>query len=64
MYFCDIVVIITAFVFLVLQVEIIKSMLCEIPEDRPEASKVKRDLEEWTEKLKALKTMRQDSQTV
>ncbi|XP_039995862.1 interferon-induced, double-stranded RNA-activated protein kinase isoform X2 [Xiphias gladius] len=41
---------------------IIKSMLRVKPEDRPEASKLKRDLEECTHTLRTLKNMQRDTQ--
>ncbi|XP_051285238.1 interferon-induced, double-stranded RNA-activated protein kinase isoform X2 [Dicentrarchus labrax] len=44
--------------------QIIKSMLCENPEDRPEASKLKMDLEEYTRTLLMHKDMCRDSKTV
>uniref|UniRef100_A0A8C4IKR0 Interferon-induced, double-stranded RNA-activated protein kinase n=1 Tax=Dicentrarchus labrax TaxID=13489 RepID=A0A8C4IKR0_DICLA len=47
-----------------LQNQIIKSMLCENPEDRPEASKLKMDLEEYTRTLLMHKDMCRDSKTV
>uniref|UniRef100_A0A8C9XL58 non-specific serine/threonine protein kinase n=1 Tax=Sander lucioperca TaxID=283035 RepID=A0A8C9XL58_SANLU len=47
-----------------LETKIIKSMLCEKPEDRPEASKLKMDLEECTRTLTMFKDMCRDSRTV
>ncbi|XP_045926974.1 interferon-induced, double-stranded RNA-activated protein kinase-like isoform X3 [Micropterus dolomieu] len=47
-----------------LEDRIIKSTLCMKPEDRPEASKLKMDLEECSHTLKTLKEMRRDSRTV
>ncbi|XP_078129318.1 interferon-induced, double-stranded RNA-activated protein kinase-like isoform X2 [Sander vitreus] len=47
-----------------LETKIIKSMLCEKPEDRPEASKLKTDLEESTRTLTMFKDMCRDSRTV
>ncbi|XP_041803758.1 interferon-induced, double-stranded RNA-activated protein kinase-like [Chelmon rostratus] len=44
--------------------QIIKSMLYVNPEDRPEASKVKLDLEDYTQTLLTLKDIRRDSKTV
>ncbi|XP_039638994.1 interferon-induced, double-stranded RNA-activated protein kinase-like isoform X3 [Perca fluviatilis] len=44
--------------------KIIKSMLCAKPEDRPEASKLKMDLEECTRTLTMFKDMRRDNRTV
>ncbi|GAA6213995.1 uncharacterized protein LOC108885818 [Lates japonicus] len=43
---------------------IIKSTLCVKPEDRPEASKLKKDLEECAHALQELKNMHRDSRTV
>ncbi|XP_042357884.1 interferon-induced, double-stranded RNA-activated protein kinase-like isoform X2 [Plectropomus leopardus] len=42
---------------------IIKLMLCEKPDDRPEASKLKTDLEEYARSLTTLKEMRRYSKT-
>ncbi|XP_028458540.1 interferon-induced, double-stranded RNA-activated protein kinase [Perca flavescens] len=47
-----------------LETKIIKSMLCANPEDRPEASKLKVDLEECTPTITMFKDMRRDSRTV
>ncbi|KAM6923189.1 interferon-induced, double-stranded RNA-activated protein kinase [Lycodopsis pacificus] len=47
-----------------LEIKIIKSMLSEKPEDRPEASKLKMDLEECSQTLTMLKDMRHESRTV
>ncbi|KAK9541773.1 hypothetical protein VZT92_001793 [Zoarces viviparus] len=47
-----------------LEIKIIKSMLSEKPEDRPEASKLKTDLEECSQTLTMLKDVRRDSRTV
>ncbi|XP_044070943.1 interferon-induced, double-stranded RNA-activated protein kinase-like isoform X3 [Siniperca chuatsi] len=47
-----------------LENRIIKSMLCVKPEDRPEASKLKTDLEECSRTLTTLKDMRRDNKTV
>ncbi|XP_068581168.1 interferon-induced, double-stranded RNA-activated protein kinase isoform X2 [Cebidichthys violaceus] len=47
-----------------LEIKIIKSMLSEKPEDRPEASKLKMDLEECSRTYTMLKDMRRDSRTV
>ncbi|XP_070771788.1 interferon-induced, double-stranded RNA-activated protein kinase isoform X2 [Enoplosus armatus] len=47
-----------------LEVRIIKSMLCGKPEDRPEASKLKMDLEECSRTLKTAKDMARESKTV
>ncbi|XP_037637686.1 interferon-induced, double-stranded RNA-activated protein kinase-like isoform X2 [Sebastes umbrosus] len=44
--------------------QIIKSMLCAKPEDRPEASKIKTELEERTRTLTMLKDMQRYSKTV
>ncbi|CAK6951764.1 LOW QUALITY PROTEIN: uncharacterized protein LOC128372549 [Scomber scombrus] len=44
--------------------QIIKSMLCMKPEDRPEASKLKTDLEEYLHTTLMLKNMLRDSKTV
>ncbi|XP_013861386.1 interferon-induced, double-stranded RNA-activated protein kinase [Austrofundulus limnaeus] len=44
--------------------QIIKSMLCFKPEERPEASKIKSDLEEHKRSLEALKMLQRDRQTV
>ncbi|XP_074502686.1 interferon-induced, double-stranded RNA-activated protein kinase-like isoform X2 [Sebastes fasciatus] len=44
--------------------QIIKSMLCAKPEDRPEASKIKMELEERTRTLTMLKDMQRYSKTV
>ncbi|KAL7384317.1 hypothetical protein ABVT39_028016 [Epinephelus coioides] len=46
-----------------LESQIIKSMLCVKPDDRPEASKVKTDLEECASTLTKLKDMRRDNRT-
>ncbi|KAF1375919.1 hypothetical protein PFLUV_G00225200 [Perca fluviatilis] len=46
------------------ETKIIKSMLCAKPEDRPEASKLKMDLEECTRTLTMFKDMRRDNRTV
>nr|XP_033469730.1 serine/threonine-protein kinase par-1-like [Epinephelus lanceolatus] len=46
-----------------LESQIIKSMLCAKPDDRPEASKVKTDLEECASTLTKLKDMRRDNRT-
>lgn len=42
----------------------VKSMLCVQPKDRPEASKLKADLEKWKRDLEQLKTMERDSRTL
>ncbi|XP_053188621.1 eukaryotic translation initiation factor 2-alpha kinase 3-like [Scomber japonicus] len=44
--------------------DIIKSMLCVNPEDRPEASKLKEDLEELIHRLNRTEIMRRGSRTV
>uniref|UniRef100_A0A3B3UYG8 Interferon-induced, double-stranded RNA-activated protein kinase-like n=1 Tax=Poecilia latipinna TaxID=48699 RepID=A0A3B3UYG8_9TELE len=44
--------------------QMIKSMLCEKPEERPEASKIKTDLEEHKRLLAELKIKQLDSKTV
>ncbi|KAK5599795.1 hypothetical protein CRENBAI_015611 [Crenichthys baileyi] len=44
--------------------QMIKSMLCDKPEERPEASKIKTDLEEYNHSLAELKTKQRDSKTV
>ncbi|XP_032397476.1 interferon-induced, double-stranded RNA-activated protein kinase isoform X3 [Etheostoma spectabile] len=44
--------------------KIIKSMLCGKPEDRPEASKLKKDLEECTRTYTMFKDMRRNNRTV
>ncbi len=46
-----------------LQKKIIESMLCEDPEERPEASKLRAELEKWDEIFKAQK-LRQESITM
>lgn len=51
-------------VVVVLQSQIIKSMLCVKSEDRPEASKVKTELEEYAHALSAQKNMHRDSKSV
>lgn len=50
--------------FFLFQSQMIKSMLCANPEDRPEASKLKMDLEQWKCSFTKLKTMQCDSNTV
>lgn len=52
------------FVFFLFQNQIIKSMLCVKPEDRPEASKLKMDLEECARILTMHKNMHHDNKTV
>lgn len=47
-----------------LQRQIIKSALCVKPEDRPEATKLKTDLEEYTHTFMMLKNTSRDSRTV
>ncbi|XP_032397475.1 interferon-induced, double-stranded RNA-activated protein kinase isoform X2 [Etheostoma spectabile] len=47
-----------------LETKIIKSMLCGKPEDRPEASKLKKDLEECTRTYTMFKDMRRNNRTV
>ncbi|XP_068424343.1 interferon-induced, double-stranded RNA-activated protein kinase [Clinocottus analis] len=47
-----------------MEMKIIKSMLSQKPEDRPEASKLKTDLEECSQTLTMLKDMRRNSRTV
>ncbi|KAM4730535.1 interferon-induced, double-stranded RNA-activated protein kinase-like [Anableps anableps] len=44
--------------------QMIKSMLCGEPEERPEASKIKKDLEVYSHLLAELKTKQRDSRTV
>uniref|UniRef100_A0A3B3DUB7 Eukaryotic translation initiation factor 2-alpha kinase 2 n=1 Tax=Oryzias melastigma TaxID=30732 RepID=A0A3B3DUB7_ORYME len=44
--------------------QMVKSMLCVQPKDRPEASKLKADLEKWKRDLEQLKTMERDSRTL
>ncbi|CAI5653684.1 unnamed protein product [Oreochromis niloticus] len=44
--------------------QIINSLLSEKPEDRPDASAVKAELEEWTRIFSAQKASRQENQTV
>ncbi|XP_054456187.1 interferon-induced, double-stranded RNA-activated protein kinase [Anoplopoma fimbria] len=46
-----------------LENQIIKSMLCANPEDRPEASKLKKDLEECSRTLTMLKDTQRESRT-
>uniref|UniRef100_A0A3B3W1I4 Interferon-induced, double-stranded RNA-activated protein kinase-like n=1 Tax=Poecilia latipinna TaxID=48699 RepID=A0A3B3W1I4_9TELE len=50
--------------FASLELQMIKSMLCEKPEERPEASKIKTDLEEHKRLLAELKIKQLDSKTV
>uniref|UniRef100_A0A1A7YIF1 Eukaryotic translation initiation factor 2-alpha kinase 2 n=1 Tax=Iconisemion striatum TaxID=60296 RepID=A0A1A7YIF1_9TELE len=44
--------------------QMIKSMLCDKPEGRPEASRIKTDIEDYKKSLEKIKTMEQDSKTV
>uniref|UniRef100_A0A1A8FD92 Eukaryotic translation initiation factor 2-alpha kinase 2 n=1 Tax=Nothobranchius korthausae TaxID=1143690 RepID=A0A1A8FD92_9TELE len=44
--------------------QLIKSMLCDKPEGRPEASKIKTDIEDYKTSLEKMKTMQKDSRTV
>ena len=46
------------------QSKLITSMLCEKPEDRPDSSKLKTELEKWAQILNAQKNMHQQNQTI
>lgn len=51
-------------VFVFKQKQIINSLLCKKPEDRPDAAALKAELEEWAQMFIAQKAVRQENQTV
>uniref|UniRef100_A0A3Q0RFC1 Eukaryotic translation initiation factor 2-alpha kinase 2 n=1 Tax=Amphilophus citrinellus TaxID=61819 RepID=A0A3Q0RFC1_AMPCI len=52
------------FLFVFKQKQIINSLLCEKPEDRPDAGALKAALEEWTQIYNGQKSFHQENQTV
>uniref|UniRef100_A0A3Q4HFV9 Interferon-induced, double-stranded RNA-activated protein kinase-like n=1 Tax=Neolamprologus brichardi TaxID=32507 RepID=A0A3Q4HFV9_NEOBR len=52
------------FTAVILTIQIINSLLSEKPEDRPDASAVKAELEEWTQIFNSHKASHQENQTV